>query len=123
MKADGARFFRFLMVGGVNTLFGYGLFALLVWIGVFYPVAIALATVAGVLFNFQTTGRWVFRDAGSSNLWRFAGAYLVIYCVNIAAVALLIRTGISVYLANAIAIPPLVCLSYLLQRTFVFSRP
>lgn len=123
MKLPGPQFLRFLLVGVLNTAFGYGLFALFTWAGLAYPLAIGLATVIGVLFNFQTTGRVVFGNAKRQLLWRFAAVYGIIYLLNVAAVAVLLRTGLNVYLANALAIPPLVAASFILQRTLVFNKP
>lgn len=117
------QFLRFLLVGGLNTIVGYGLFALFTWMGMPYPVAIGLATVLGVLFNYQSTGRLVFSGPGRGRLWRFFAVYGVVYVMNVAAVAALLQAGINVYLANALAIPPLVVASFLLQRTFVFREP
>lgn len=114
------QFVRFLLVGGVNTIVGYALFALFTWMGLPYPAAIAVATVLGVLFNYQTTGRIVFSGPGRGRLWRFFAVYGVVYVLNVAAVSALLRTGMNVYLANALAIPPLVVASFLLQRSFVF---
>jgi putative flippase GtrA len=115
-------FLRFLAVGVLNTLFGYGLFALLSWIGLPYPVAIGLATVIGVAFNFQSTGRLVFGQAPLSRFARFVGVYAFLYLLNVAAVALLLHQGLNVYLANASAVVPLAMLAFLLQRRFVFPK-
>ncbi len=117
------RFLRFLLVGAVNTAFGYSVFALLVWCGLPYPAAIGLATVAGVAFNFQSTGRLVFGGAPPSRLARFVGVYLVVYLLNVLAVAGLLRLGLDVYAANAVAVLPLAMIAYILQRTFVFPTP
>lgn len=114
---------RFLLVGGLNTLVGYALFALFIWAGLRYPIAIGLATVLGVAFNFQSTGRLVFGGARRSQLLRFVAAYTMVYLVNIGAVALLLRAGLNVYLANALVILPLALIAFLLQRRFVFGAP
>jgi putative flippase GtrA len=53
------RFVRFLLVGVLNTIFGYFLYGTLILIGLDYKLAVLLATILGVLFNFQTTGRLV----------------------------------------------------------------
>lgn len=112
---------RFLLVGGLNTVVGYGLFAAFVWIGLPYPAAIALATVLGVAFNFQSTGRLVFGGAPLSQLWRFVAVYAAVYFINVATVALLLRTGLNVYVANGLVILPLALIAYVLQRRFVFG--
>jgi putative flippase GtrA len=118
-----SRFVRFLLVGGLNTLFGYSLFALFAWFGLPYPVAIGLATLAGITFNFQSTGRLVFGSAPWSRLARFAGVYALVYTLNVGAVAVLHHLGLNIYLANALVLLPLAMIAYMLQRTFVFSAP
>ena len=115
------RFVRFLAVGGLNTAFGYTLFALLTWIGLPYPWAIGLGTIVGVLFNFQTTGRLVFGTAHKHRLIRFVGAYAFMYILNVGGVALLLDWGLNVYLAGALLLLPMAVVSYLTLRVFVFQ--
>lgn len=112
---------RFLVVGGVNTAVGYAVFAILVRLGLPFPAAIGLATIIGIAFNFQTTGRLVFGSARLSLLGRFVAAYVVVYLINVGSVALLLHVGFNVYLANAVVILPLALLSFFLQRRFVFG--
>jgi putative flippase GtrA len=112
---------RFLVVGGLNTAFGYSLFAVLIYVGTGYPIAIGLATIGGVLFNFQSFGRWVFRGAPWSRFWRFVSVYCVVYLVNLEGVWLLVSFGMNVYVANAIILIPLSLLAFILNRRFVFN--
>lgn len=114
---------RFLLVGGLNTAVGYGLFAIFVWAGLAYPIAIGLATVLGVAFNFQSTGRLVFGGAPLSLLLRFVAVYVVVYLLNVSAVGGLLRLGMGVYLANALVILPMALVAFVLQRKFVFAKP
>lgn len=114
---------RFLVVGGLNTVFGYSLFAVFTFIGLTYPVAIGLATIGGVLFNFQSIGRLVFDGAPRSRFWRFVGVYCVIYLVNLGGVRLLLSLSANVYVANAITLVPLSLLAFILNRRFVFNLP
>lgn len=116
-----SRLLRFLLVGGLNTVVGYGLFAAFTWAGIPYPIAIGLATVMGVAFNFLSTGRLVFGGAPISQLGHFVAVYVVVYLLNVGSVALLLRTGLTVYLANALVILPLAILAFVLQRRFVFK--
>lgn len=114
---------RFLVVGGLNTLFGYSLFALLTYVGLKYPIAIGLATVGGVLFNFQSVGRLVFDGAPRSRFWRFVGVYCVIYLLNLGGVRLLLGFNSNVYIANALTLIPLSVIAFILNRRFVFNLP
>ena len=113
---------RFLIVGGINTVFGYSVFAVLTWLGMRYPLAIGLATIAGVSFNFQSVGRLVFGGAPRSRFWRFVGVYCLVYLLNLGGVRLLLAAGASVYVANAVVLLPLSLIAFLLNRRFVFPR-
>ncbi len=113
-------FLRFLAVGVVNTVFAYGVFALLTWLGLHYPLAIGLATVIGVAFNFQSTGRLVFGGAPTGLFFRFVAVYAFLYVLNVASVALLLRQGFNAYVANGLTVVPLALLAFALQRRFVF---
>jgi putative flippase GtrA len=115
------RFARFLVVGLLNTAFGYGLFYALLRAGLAPTPALACATVAGVLFNFATTGRVVFANADASRLWRFASVYGLVFLVNDALLELAIGLGFKPAFAQAVLLLPCVALSYILNRTLVFG--
>lgn len=114
------RFARFLAVGVLNTVFGYSVFALLLFAGLHYATALLLATVAGVLFNFRSTGRLVFGNRDDTRLWRFMAVYLFCYLVNIGCLRLLDAAGLGPYLAQGLLLPPLTVASFALNRVFVF---
>lgn len=50
----------FLLVGVMNAAFGYGCFAAFLYLGLHYSLALLLATILGVLFNFKSIGALVF---------------------------------------------------------------
>jgi putative flippase GtrA len=116
------RFVRFLIVGGLNTAFGYGAYAALLAVGLHYAAALLLATIAGVCFNFVMTGGLVFdRALRARTMPRFFAAYAVIYAANVALIALLDETGIDAYAAGLLALLPMALLSFFLMRHFVFG--
>lgn len=116
------QFATFLAVGVLNTLFGYAVFSLGIWLGLHYSAAIACATVLGTLFNFKSTGRLVFGSTDNRALVRFVGVYAVIYALNVAAVGTLVRVGFSEYASGLIVIIPLALVSYWLNARFVFRN-
>jgi putative flippase GtrA len=117
------RFARFIVVGVFNTVFGYGLFFALIQAGLAPTPALALATLAGVAFNFFTTGRVVFANSDATRLWRFVCVYGVVFLVNDALLEFAVRLGMSPALAQATLLLPCVALSYALNRTLVFAVP
>lgn len=117
------RFVRFLLVGGLNTAFGYGVFALLVLAGVHYAVAAFFATVLGVLFNFRTTGRLVFGNRDDRLLLRFVLVYAISYVVGVASLRAAKSAGMPVLLAGAVLQLPMSLFTFGLQRAIVFRDP
>ena len=87
MRADSkiltSQFVKFLFVGMMNTLFGYGLFALFLYMGFHYTLSLLFATVLGVLFNFKTIGTLVFSSHDNRLIFRFIATYTVIYFINV----------------------------------------
>lgn len=114
------RFLLFLVAGGINTLFGYGTFALLIWLGAGNTLAVVLGTAAGILFNYNTIGR-VFAARGLSRLPHFVGIYAVIMVANAALLHLLTQAGLGAYLAEALVVAALAPCSFLAMRSFVFT--
>ncbi len=116
------RFLTFLIVGGLNTLVGYGIFAALILLGLPTAAAIVLGTILAVLFNFLSTGSIVFKNRTGRLLPRFIGVYAVQMSINIGAVHALENTGMGPLLAGALVLPPLAVFTYLAMRRFVFRE-
>jgi putative flippase GtrA len=116
-----ARLLRFLLVGALNTVVGYGLYLLGLWVGLHYSAAIALATVLGALFNFKSTGTLVFRSRDNSLLLRFLGVYGVVYLTNVLGVGFLVRMGVAEWLGGLLLLLPLALLSFFLNSRYVFQ--
>ena len=115
------RFTRFLIVGGINTLFGYGVFVSLIYIGLHYSLAALLGTILGILFNFQTVGRLVFNGYRHDLFFKFMAVYGMTYLLNVAGLYFFNVAGVSNYLAGAILILPVAFIAFFLNKTFVFS--
>lgn len=112
---------KFIAVGVFNTLFGYSLYAMFIYLGLNYSLALLLATVLGVLFNFQTIGRFVFQSKNGRLIFRFVGVYALIFLINLALIKLMVNSGLSAYLAGGAALVPTTILSFLLNKYFVFK--
>jgi len=113
---------RFLLVGGINTVFGYAIFAALVLLGSDSALALLIATIAGVIFNYFTTGRLVFRSRRRGLFPAFVGAYAISYAFNLGLLRLLEGAGVQTLLAQALCLPPTVAVSYLLMKSLVFRN-
>lgn len=114
------RWLRFLLVGGLNTAFGYCMYALLLFLGLNFALANLLALLAGIVFSFRTHSGLVFLRHDWRRFLRYLLSWAAIYLLNTGIIALLLQCGISAYVAGLITIVPGALLSYLAQRHFVF---
>ena len=114
-------FFRFLVVGGVNTLFHLLVFSFLLWAGAEDRTAIGLAWIAGIAFNFKSTGALVFRQGGLRRVVPFVLVYVAIWLLNVAAFRVLHDVGVMKIAAQAIVLLLVVPLSYVSLKRFVFD--
>jgi len=115
------RFIKFLFVGGLNTIFGYGLFAFFIFLHLNYIVAITLGTFIAILFNFKTTGLIVFKNNDNKLILKFFGVYLVVYFLNVVGLWIFNQFDISNYIAGAVLVFPVAIVSFLLMRKIVFK--
>ncbi len=95
LKATHRRFLRFLFVGGLNAAFGYGVYGLALFAGLSLPFSLGLANVAGIAFNFVTSGRLVFDDRDLRKFPRFVVAYGLAWGVGIGLISIVSRLGPS----------------------------
>ena len=115
--------YKFIFVGILNTIFGYSLFALFIYLGLYYPLAVLLSTILGVLFNFKTIGRLVFNSSDNGSIFRFILVYAIIYLLNIFFLWLLKKLGSeNMYINGFALLIPLAAVSFLLNKFFVFRR-
>lgn len=113
---------RFLVVGALNSLFGYAVFSAIVLVGGAAWLAVLGGNAAGLVFNFFTHGGLVFRQLALANLPRFAACYLALLGANIVLLHWLEPWVGGKLLAQAILTAPLAVLAYLLMSRWVFRR-
>ncbi|WP_340268565.1 GtrA family protein [Sphingobium mellinum] len=119
VSAFDRRFIGFLIAGGINTLFGYGVYSAQVLMGIVPPIAVVISTVVGVLFNFLTTSA-VFRSRDLRKLPRFLAVYAAMMGLNILLLDIAMRCGLGPLLAQALILP-IFTLTFLAMRRFVFA--
>lgn len=115
------QFLRFLVVGVVNTIFGYSVYSVLLICGLHFTIASFLSTVMGILFNFKSIGRFVFHNTSNSLLIKFFMVYIISYFVNITLIYIVNLYINNDYISGAICILPTSILSYFLNKTLVYK--
>lgn len=116
------KFIRFVLVGGLNTSFGLGVYCLMVYFGFSYIWATLISQVLGVLFNFLTTGTLVFEKNEKKLIFRFFASYIITYFVNVGMNrALQITLGLNEYLSGVGAIIVSAVASFFILKYFVYK--
>lgn len=115
------KLFRFFIVSGLNTVFGYGLFAFLIFIGMAFQLAALIGTIAGILFNFKTIGVVIFKNHNNLLIFKFFGVYGITYLCNLGGLVLFKSFEINLYWGGAILLIPVGLLAFALNQTFVFK--
>ncbi|KTD36424.1 O antigen biosynthesis protein [Legionella nautarum] len=112
---------RYILVGILNTLFSYLWYAFFITIGLRYPVALLFSTVLGVLFNFKTFGKLVFKNSNNQLIFKFIGVYTFLYFFNITLIGFLKQISTDLYLTGFISIIFSAGLGFILNKHLVFK--
>ncbi len=116
------QFLRFLVAGGVNTLFGFGVNIAAMLAGLPVWLSMLIGTVAGIAFNFLTHGGYAFRDMSAGRLPRYVLGYAVVYLVGLAAFHALHLAMHDPIACQVLLVIPMALLSYLIMSRFVFQK-
>jgi putative flippase GtrA len=116
------KFIKFILVGILNTVFGYSLFALFIFLNIHYSLAVFLSTVLGVLFNFKTIGKLVFDSHDNSLIFKFIVVYVLLYLINISCLWFFKISGFeNMYINGFVLLVPLALISFILNKKYVFK--
>lgn len=111
---------HFFLVSGLNTVFGYGLFALLIYVGLHYALATFITSVISLIFNFKTIGVLVFKNNKNILIFNFVGVSAIRYVLTVICLYIFKSYGINEYIGQAILIVPMGLFGYALNHYFVF---
>jgi putative flippase GtrA len=116
---------KYGIVGVSNVAIDFALFALLVSVGVWYPIAKTLSLIAATINGYTFNRKWTFR-AGAyrhETLVRYAVVQTTSLGLNIAALAVLVeRGGLDPRVAQALVLPFLATMAFLANRFWTFGR-
>lgn len=123
MKFISREFIRFVFFGGVNTLLGYVIYALLL-LFLAYPVAYTLAYVLGIFISYYLNTRFVFKEKVR---WTKALQYPLVYLVQYLSGVGLLYVLVEIFHTSKLVAPVLIVLltvpvTYLLSRLIIKGR-
>ncbi len=114
---------RFLIIGCVNTAFAYFIYALSIFLGAHYTLAVLLSTVIGTCFSFKTMGTMVFDNPDNKLIFKFIAVYAGCYFLNIGILRLLTLAGLrNLYVAGITSMLLVSAVSFCLNKWVVFPK-
>lgn len=118
---------RFLLVGGFNTVFAYGLFAfLVVFLQIPYQAALIINYIIGVNVSIFTMRYYVFRSFG--NFWREYGKAWGVYITTLILNYVAMYFMVDIYkmdelIAQAIYTVVITFFTYFMHKYVSFAKP
>jgi len=116
------RLLRFLIIGVINTVFSYLVFAVLFYFIQQKEVTVTLSFLIAILFNYQRISKYVFSESNEKKFITFLFVYLVVYILNL--VHLWITVDIfhfNVYYAQILTLLYLPLISFYLNKKLVYK--
>lgn len=117
--------FRFLFVGGLNTIIGYGSYALFLLLNINYLIANTLSTIIGVINSYIWNRNFTFKSKANikSELAKFISVYLVSYLISMLSIYILVsKLGIDKYIGGLLNLVITTLISYFGHKNFSFKR-
>jgi putative flippase GtrA len=115
---------KFILIGLLNTMFGYSAYALLIFFGLSFALALLISTVSGIIFNYFTFGQLFFNiGVNLENFIKFIITYLFIYLLNVSFLHLMINIwNVNSYMSQFLFLIPAAAISWLLMNYWVFKE-
>ncbi|MGT2471967.1 GtrA family protein [Paraburkholderia terrae] len=121
ITGESNRIVRFIAVGALNTVFGLTVYSMFIWCGSPTWLALIGGNLAGLAFNFVTTGGLVFADLSPRRIPAFAAVYIGTYLLNLGLIHGLSPIIGGPILSQVVLTPIMAVIAYLLMSRVVFS--
>lgn len=116
---------RFVIVGGINTVVGYGTYAIMVFLNIHYLVANICSTIIGVICSYILNKYFTFRSRNRSimEICRFVSVYLFSFTIgNLILLVTVEWMRITLYLAGGINLVTTTIISWFGHKYFSFKK-
>lgn len=113
------KFLLFVLVGSLNTAFGFLLYSIFLFLEFRSVLAMLFATVIGVFFNFYSLKSFVFNDRVGF-IFKYFFSYAIVYALNATCLLYLTTFGLDQYFAGFLSICFSVIPNFLLCKHYVY---
>lgn len=115
------QFIKFLITGGINTLFSYFVFVVIFFLINQKELTVTLTTIIAVLFNFQSYKHLVFKDSNNQKILIFIGVYFFMYLLALIHLWIFVDMyNFNVYIAQLFSLLYMPLLGFYLNKRYVY---
>jgi putative flippase GtrA len=115
-----AELWRYYGVALVNTIFGYGVYSIFVFLHLNIYIAQILSRIFGMTFNYFTYKNHVFAGSGPNRV-KYILAYLLGYVLGVGFLTIFHSFVRSPYIAGFLSLICVSLINYFVLRKFVFA--
>lgn len=118
----------FVIIGIWNTIFGYSVFALLMYLyssTISYPVILAISYPIGITNSYVFYKIFVFKTSGNiiKEYVKFCVTYLTTFIINLATLPVLVEfLSINIYMAQGFILFASVIVSFVMHKNYTFRE-
>lgn len=116
-------FIKFSLVGATNVVISYTAYFILLKLGLYYLLAITIASVVGILNGYIWSSKFVFKKNKSiSNMMKFFIVYISVLFINLGIMYICVDTyNVHKLIAPIFAIGVGTIYNYLLNKVWTFK--
>ena len=119
------QFIKFVIVGVINTIVGYGSYSLLIYLNLNYIIANTISTIIGITNSYILNTKITFNESkrDAKTPFKFVSVYFISYIVGTFNLTILIkRLSVNSYIAGLCNIFVTTIISYFGHKYFSFKE-
>lgn len=116
---------RFALVGGLNTVFTYGIYLFFLHLGFYYQVALFCEYSVGICTGFTLNRRWTFAsdEKVALSFVRYAMTYVGVYLGNVVLLSAVVETGwMTPAIGQIVVLATISLVNFAIQKNWVFAK-
>jgi hypothetical protein len=110
------------MVGTFNTIAGYLLYLLFLFMDFHYKFALGLSLAVMLVIGYNLSGHLVFGKVPRWRFWLYVLAWSLLLWLNTALAGLMVKSGVDERIVPLLIVPLNVMCSFLIQKFVVFRN-
>lgn len=118
------KFIKFILVGILNTIFSYLIFAAIFHLTNHKEITLTLSFIISIIFNYLMVSKFVFNDKKAlEKLIKFFLVYILLYVINFIHLKVCVDIyNLNVYFAQFLTLLYLPILSFFINNKYVFAK-